>query len=374
MKKTYLWLAVAISTFSLNATAVDLTVEIAPGYDDNPFRLADNLDPDGGWFLDTSAKLEHKADKIRLRGMIDNRAYEGSVDDADAFTAKLDGRYRTKYELAGKEATSHIKVGYTHKDKTYVARSTGLIGTDSGNNISDRYDYDSWEVEAKTAVNLTEALEVGLQLEYKNKDYEDYNIAGLSNLDYELIGLTNDWKYKIDKQSQFELDLNIANRDYDDKREKDLLGNKIAGTDLEYDYRSIAATYERDITKNLEASLQYAYEERRGSGSGYYDIDYSRASAKLRYKADDSLKITGGITYKDREYLNRSSFDEEDEASPSTEGYTVSLGMEKSLALANDFPTSLIARVKYDDYDSPDSVYEYDRTQVYAGIKIGFGK
>lgn len=374
MQKNHLWLVIAISAYSVSAIAVDLTAEIAPGYDDNPFRLADSFGPDSGLFLNTKVKLEHKADKIRLRGMIDNRAYEGSVDDADTFTAKLDGRYKTKYELFGKKATSYVKARYTHKDKTYVARSTGLVATDSGNDISDRYDYDSWKVDAKTTVSLTKALMVGLQLEYKKKDYEDYNISGLSNLDYEQIGLTNDWEYKIDKQSQFLLALNVAKRDFDNKREKDLLGNKIAGTDLEYDYWSITAAYERDLTKNLEASLQYAYEERRGSGDGYYDIDYSRASAKLRYKADDSLKITGGIAYQDREYLNNSAFDENDEASPSTEGYTVNLGMEKSLAFANDFPTSAIAGIRYDDYDSIDPVYEYERTQVYAGIKISFGQ
>lgn len=374
MQKNHLWLAIAISAYSVSAIAVDLTAEIAPGYDDNPFRLADSLDPDSGLFLNTKVKLEHKTDKIRLRGRFDNRAYEGAVDDADTFTAKLDGRYKTKYELAGKEAVSQVKVKYTHQDKTYVARSTGLIATDSGNNISDRYDYDSWAVDAKTTVSLTKVLKAGLQLEYKNKDYEDYNIAGLSDLDYDQIGLTNDWEYKIDRQSQFLLALNVAKRDFDNKREKDLLGNKIAGTDLEYDYWSIAATYDRDITKKLEASLQYVYEERRGSGDGYYDIDYSRASAKLRYKADDSLKITGGITYQDREYLNNAAFDENDDASPSTESYTIDLAMEKRIAFASGFPTSVIAGIRYDDYDSIDPVYEYERTQVYAGLKIGFGK
>jgi len=374
MKQNRLWLAIVISASSMSAAAVELTAEIAPGYDDNPFRLADSLDSDSSWFVNTKVQLEHKTDKIRLRGRFENRTYEGASDDADTLGAKLDGRYKTKYELAGKQATSYVKIKYTHHDKTYVARSTGLVATDSGNDISDRYNYDAWAVDAKTTVSLNDALNVGLQLKYKNKDYEDYNIVGLSNLDYEQVGLTNDWQYTIDKQSQFGIALNVSRRDFDDKREKDLLGNKIAGTDLQYDYWSIATMYERDITKNLKASLLYAYEERRGSGDGYYDVDDSRASAKLGYKADDSLKITGKVTYQDREYINSSVFDENDEASPSTESYTIDLGMEKDLSSASDFPTSLVAGIRYDNYDSINSLYEYERTQVYAGIKIGFGQ
>lgn len=373
MSKKSFWLVLAISAYSVNAVAVELTAEIIPGYDDNPYRLADNLNPDSSLFLDTEIKLEHKTDKIRLRAKVANRVHDGA-DDADSSTAKLDGRYKVKYELAGKKTVSHVNIEYKYNDKTYVARSTGQVGTDSGNDISDRYDYDSWKVEVKTAVSLNKVLKVGLQLDYKIKDYEDYNIAGLSDLDYEQFGLTNDWKYKIDKQSKFGLALNVARRDFDNKREKDLLGNKIAGTDLEYDYWSITTDYERDITKKLEAALLYSYEERRGNGDGYYDTDYSRVFAKLNYKVDDALKITGGITYQDREYLNTSTFDENDEASPSTEGYTINVGVEKGVMPASDFPTSIIAGIRYDDYDSNNSAYEYDRSQVYAGLKIGFGQ
>jgi len=363
----------AISAYSANTVAVELTAEVIPGYDDNPYRLADNLNPDSSLFLDTKIKLEHKTDKIRLRAKVANRVHDG-VEDADSLTAKLDARYKTKYELAGKDTVAQVNVEYKYKDKTYVARTTGQVGTDSGNDISDRYDYDSWKVEAKTTVSLNKALKVGLQLDYKIKDYEDYNIAGLSDLDYDQIGLTNDWKYKIDKQSQFGLVLNVARRDFDNKREKNLLGNKIAGTDLEYDYWSLTTEYDRDITSKLKGALSYSYEERRGSGDGYYDTDYSRMSAKLRYKADDALRITGGITYKDREYLNTSSFDENDETSPSIDGYTINVGMEKDVMLASDFPTSIVAGIRYDDYDSSNSFYEYDRFQVHAGVKIGFGQ
>jgi len=374
MNGNSIWLAIAISTYSMNISAVDLTAAIAPGYDDNPFKLSDSLDPDGGWFLDTKVKLEHKADKLRLRAQLKSRAYEGDLDDADTFAAKIDGRYKTKYKLAEKDATSHLKLEYKHHDKTYVSRTTGVIGTDSGSDIPDRYDYNAWKLEAKTAVNVTEALTVGLQLDYREKDYEDYGFLGLSNRDYDQIGLTNDWVYKIDKKSKINLGLNIKNRDFDDKREKDLSGDDIAGTDLEYDYWSITMGYALDITKNLEARLKYAYEEKRDSGEGYYDTDYSRLSANLHYKVDDSLRVTGGITYQDRDYLNDSVVDENDEASPSTEGYTLNIGLDKKLASISDFPTSLFAGVKYDTYDSNDSVYEYDRSQVYVGIKVGFGQ
>ena len=375
MQKNRLWLAVAISTYSMTATAVNLTAEIAPGYDDNPTKLADSFDPDGGLFLDTKVKLEHKEDKIRLRGQLDNRAYEGKVDDADVFVGKLDARYKTKYEIAGKKATSHLMVDYKHRDKTYVSRSTGQIGTFSGNDIRDRYDYDAWGLEAKTTVNLTKALKTSLQLDFLDKDYEDYNSPGLSNFDYDQIGLNNDWSYKIDKNSKLAFELSIANREFDDKREKDLLGNTIAGTNLEYDYFAFLIGYERDISDKLEASLKYTYEERRDSGEGYYDTDYSTVLAKLRYKADDTLKITGSISYQDKDYINGSVFDEvDDDGEPSRDGYTLKLNVDKKLAIATDYPTSLIAGIRYDDYGSNDPAYEYDRSQLYAGIKMEFGQ
>ncbi|MFC1602845.1 hypothetical protein ACFL3U_04710 [Pseudomonadota bacterium] len=372
MRKSNLFGSIILAATAVNASALEIDAALSSGYDSNPFKLTDRLDPDGGWFAGTKIKATQKIGDFRLRGSIDGRAFEGNLNEADNSTLKLEGRYLKNYTLLSKKATSYVKLQYTNKDKTYVKRSTGEVATSSGQKIKDRYDYKNWKGVLKTSVNLTGSIKTGIELSHLERSYDDPNIASLSNLDYDQSELTNSWQFDQNKQSTLQLSLNIAQRVYDNKREKTLLGSSIAGTDLEYDYYSVSVAHKYKFSSNLKTKLALEYKERRDSGTGYYDTDEYKVSARIKYKIQKGLKLTAKALYHDLSYVNDLSADEDDENLPGKDGYTLTIQIDKKLKAIKSLPINLFANIKYDDYDSNDTIYSYDRVQLFAGIEIAF--
>ncbi|HIL41877.1 MAG TPA: hypothetical protein EYG35_00640 [Gammaproteobacteria bacterium] len=355
-----------------NTYALEMNAEVAPGYDENPFRLSDSLNSGGGWFVDTKFNAMQEFNDFRLRGSVSNRAYEGSNDDADIFIGKVDGRYKKKYKIGGKKGYSYLKAGYTSYDKTYIRRSTGKIATFSGQNNENRYDYDSFDIEAKTSIYLTKQLRTGLKINYLNKEYYDTNIAGISNLDYGQIRLSNDWFYKLNDQNRFNLNLYYAYRDFDNRRKKTLSGANIASTNLEYDYYSASLGYKYKFSPQLSSGIKASYIGRRDNGTGYYDTDDFKFSAELDYEINTGLNLATTVSYQDYNYVNGTITDEDDQILPDKEGYTIKFHLEKDLNVVKSLPLAVFTGVRYDDYDSKDLNFIYDRVQVFAGLKLKF--
>lgn len=136
--------ALILATITSHSYAIELDADIALGYDDNPLKLADHFNPNGGWFVDSEFKAKQEFGQFRFRGAVTNRTYENSLDDADFTMVKLDGKYKQRYMISGKKAYSLFIIKYANKNKTYVQRSTGEVATFSGQNNENRYDYDTW--------------------------------------------------------------------------------------------------------------------------------------------------------------------------------------------------------------------------------------
>ncbi|MBV1875896.1 MAG: hypothetical protein KUG50_04645, partial [Cycloclasticus sp.] len=134
MKKLIICGAIAASLVG-TAHAFEIKGEISPGYDSNPYRLSDSLDDGEAWFVDTNVFANQKFGNFKLSGALKNRAHEGSFNNADVFTGKLKGRYKSKYRVMGKKLTSSATLETGFKDKTYVSRTTGKVGVFSGQKI-----------------------------------------------------------------------------------------------------------------------------------------------------------------------------------------------------------------------------------------------
>jgi len=361
--------------FTTNAFAVELKAELIPGYDSNPYKLSDNLDNDESFYLDTNVSLKEKFGKFEVTGRLKNRVYDGALDNADVFSGYMRGRYKTNHQLLNKKMKSQVSVDYGFKNKTYVSRTTGKVGVFSGQKISDRYDYEYWKVNGESAIQLTKRINTGLGLTFQQKNYDDQNILGLSNLDYEQIGLTNSWKFKQSKVSSYKLDLSIGERDFDDKRQKSISGALIAGSNLKYYFHKLKASHRHKITKNIKVDLALKYEERTDNSSGYYDTEELKIYADVDFKITKDMKAYIDTSYTDREYQNStSSADENDQDEAGKKGYSVKLGLEKDLLIYESMPVLAFVGAQYDNYDSNDPIYEYDRYQVFAGIKVEFGQ
>ena len=357
------------------AHSIELKGDTAVGYDSNPFRLRDGLSPDGGAFVDIGLRAKHVFENnFGLTGVLKNRSYESSLDNGDAVYMDLGAQYKKRSALWGKKVHFLAGGGYDYKDKTYVRRSTGEKATFNGQNIEDRYDYYSWKANALGSVRLKKGLHTELEVNYRSRDYENYHIEGLSDLDYDQVILINEWRYTQNENSKFKLALRIGRRDFDNKREKDKNGDDIAGTDLEYDYYGAKFSHRYKLNPDFNVKWEAEYEERRdNSSSGYYDTDEWNVGVGFRYRIGNDWHLIADASYIDRSYSDRlAPVDEDDIESPDKNGYAFEVQIERNLGDFYELATKAYFGASYDDYDSHESSYVYDRYQAFVGIKVQF--
>jgi len=326
--KKHLFCGVIIASFAHCSYAVDIKAAISPGYDSNPYRLADNLDHDEAWFIDSNVLVSQRFGQFKISGRIKNREYENAFNDADVLTGSLKGLYKNKNTLMGKKVTSKLGLETGFKDKTYVSRSTGSVGVSGGQEIGDRYDYDYWKLLGSSSIRLGQNVSTALTLKYNNKRYDDQNLTGLSTLDYEQVNVLNTWTYRNKQRNKFGLTLAIGERDYDDKRQKIKTGALVPSSDLKYFYHSIELSHLCKLTPKLTADVGIKYEERTDNGFGYYDTDKILYSADVLYNLDTGVKLFLKTRYEDYEYDNSSITNENDEDLPGKQGYTLKLDLD----------------------------------------------
>ncbi|MEW8237432.1 MAG: hypothetical protein AB2727_04490 [Candidatus Thiodiazotropha taylori] len=352
--------------------AIALKADAAIGYDNNPFRLNDSFSSQDGKYLDLKMKAKQKFDNgITINASGKSRNYNSSKSDANQFLFGIGAMYKHNAEIYNKKSTVKVAAGFKLKDKTYVSRFTGDIGEYGGNDISDRYDYNSFSLNASFDLKISKKLITEIGLNYRNRDYEDYNINGLSNLDYSQYYLTNDWTYKQNKKNKYDFKLYLGARNYDDKREKNLSGSEIAGSDLEYDYFGVSIGHRYKVDKDISISWELKYQDRKDSGTGYYDMDEIIADIGIKYRFISNWRFIGSLLYIDRNYPVRISIsDENDIQSPDKQGYAIKFRFERELPEITRYDTRAYIGMIYEDYDSDEPAYVYDRMQIMTGIKI----
>lgn len=367
----YITTYLAVLLASTNVMAVEFDLSVAPGYDSNPFTLSDDKKLDSASFTETEMSLTAAKDDFRFRAKAKNEFYDSS--DGDKSLIKLEGRYRTRYKISDKRTRSTIDLSYYQRDKTYVSHSTGVVGTFSGQSIADRYDYGSVVADIDTRIKLSKTKLTTLGIKLTNKDYQDFNIAGLSNLDYRQFEIYNLWQFKHEKDTEFKTHISISNRDFDDKRERDLTGSRLAGTNLRYDMYSVYFAYIKDIGNSLSSDMSFRYATRNDSGSGYYDTEEYRLKFKFKYKVNQEWNVSPGLTYIDRTFVNNVTTNPDEVTEPAKEGFSIGIKAEKDLGKMGDIPMTLFAEADYDDFDSNDANYIYDRLRFLLGVEINLG-
>ncbi|MEH6825456.1 MAG: hypothetical protein V7629_16240 [Motiliproteus sp.] len=371
MNLQQLFLSGLVAAAASTAQAVDLKLQAAVGHDSNPFKLANSFDPGSAAFMASKIRLSHDIGDLRLYASLRHRSYESLADEADTTRWNTGGRYKVAHSLWGSKARTSLSLNYGGLDKTYVSRSSGQVGTFSGQRIDDRYDYRQWDAQAKTRVKLSKPLATGLRLKLRGRDYEDYQIAGLSDLDYRQLTLANDWTFRPNKVSEFRGELSLTQREFDDKRQKESSGALLASTDLEYRYYRVELEYQRAFSGDFDAELTYAFEVREDNGPGYYDTDDHRLSLELGYTPGNNEEVSLKLGYQDRKYVNTSTIDESNDGEPSKKGYFGAFEASKRLPKWAGEPL-FFAALRYEDYDSSDVVYIYDSAQVSAGVRLLF--
>ncbi len=386
MKKVtalYLGFLLLMMALSNNGYSLTLNSNISGGYDSNPSTLADKFNPEASTFIRIRAVINQKiSSNIKAKISVNSRQYNSDGENADTNRSKLSLKYK---DTIGKKMRSKLilSANIGTFDKTYVSHTTGNIGTFSEQDISDRYDYQWWSTSASLSKKITKRLTANFGSEILLRDYEDYDIAGLSNFDYRQLTFSTRWHYRFSKAHRSILNMGLSKREYDDKRELTLTGATIENSDLMYTHQKLSLSHRYKVTRHLTLEGTASYFSQQDSGQGYYDYIRLASQLAIRYRVLPLSNIQLKIDYRRDDYeranaQNNNTQDEEDTLS-TREGRTVSLRFESKFpfkALLGKRPTksypTLYAQWQNKSIEANDANYTYDRQQVQAGILFHF--
>lgn len=368
---------------SSNGHTLELNSNISAGYDSNPSTLADKFNPEAATFTRIRARLSQKiSSNVKTSISVNGRLYNSDGENANTSRSKFSLKYKDR--IGDKiKSTLNLSANIGVYDKTYVSHTTGNIGTYGGQDLSDRYDYQWWSTSASISKKITRRLTANFGSEILVKDYEDYDITGLSNLDYRQLTFSTRWRYRFSKNHRSILNLGLAKREYDDKREITLTGSTIENSDLIYTHQKASLSHRYKITRYLSLEGTASYFHQKDSGQGYYD--YNRLSSKLalRYTFLPLSNVQIKLHFRKDDYnrgdaQNNNLQDEEDTLS-TREGRTVSIRFDSKLPFKyllgkrpiKSYPT-LYTLWQNKSIEANDINYTYDRQQIQAGILFHF--
>src|SRR3990170_1424096 len=191
--------------------------------------------------------------------------------------------------------------------------------------------------------------------------------AGIILGDYMKFGGSLD--YALAKSTKVSAGYKYTVRDYNDRKARDLGGNLLASNpQLEYTYHTIDLTLRQRVSDSLVAYVDYTRQDRKDEFVGYNDYGQNRYKVRAIYTPTEELRVRVAASYWDREYDRAFAFDDPAGGKKDYSGITFDAGVDYGYSKQ----VSFWADLNYDSQDTTDKRYEYDRTQLSAGVKYEF--
>lgn len=360
---------------ALFATPVQAKIKfdtgVVVGLDDNPHELSERFG---------TRQEEYYTGDFRLRADYDRTFYliagaEKSLyindDRADYFKANVQLMVKSDFKIFGEKFKYRINATQKNNDETYVSKRTGLVATFGGESIANRYDFEISEYSAQLSYKNDRNAVFGLRIEQREKDYEDFEIANLDDLDYEQTLYAFDVDFNVDDKGKFFLEGEYIEREYLDRRSRDALGADIIDSDLKYFYAQVSAGYLYRPDKDTRWKYTFHYSARTDNGGGYYNSDYSYLSIYTKYEMATyhtlraRLKF-GVFTYDNQ--LDRDLISLEDENKERVGG-SFKIDYEWVLWTLFDSNLGFYIEAEAKNFTSTDVDYSYARNRVAAGVR-----
>lgn len=370
-------ISISLLALSLSAPSVQaqITGTLETGYDNNPFRLSEQFDRRAGAFADVEFRLEHEfSSGFWLDGRVG--ALASQSEDADQSRFALTVGYQNEAQVFGQSAEFEFHARASGQDRTFVSRNTGEIGAFSGELIPDRFDQNSFELRARADIALHRDWTLRLQADGRTRSYEDYTSLGLSNLDYDQVfahGRLRYWPDGGTVDGQF--GVSLGRRVYDDRRARALDTGFLPGTDLEFDFTSVDASWKWEFYPDHDLRLAYSYDAREDNVTGYYDTSLHRTRLRYRYMPEWGNRFSAEIEYRDFTFDNVPAaliVNNEENVAPN-DGYRFTLSYDRRIVREQDREIWLDFSVIHDDFSSPNVSYIHDRTLTRLGVVVEFG-
>jgi hypothetical protein len=360
------------------AAESDIDLRGGVGYDSNPYDLNSIVGVRDGFFTELDATVEaigfttggwRKRADIGFSGKL----YESSLRDADEarLYVRARGNSEERYDQNGWEWS----LRYQGRDRTYVNRLTGEVGTDgNGNDIGDRFDNGAADLSAAWRLPGWKLGRLSLEASVLDRNYlDDYEEFGLERLDYTEYALTPGYDFES-RANEVRVRLRAAERRYDDRRTNDADGDPVPGTDLVYRYYGVDARYRHRFSRRIMVELSGRYETREDNGVGYGDRTIWSAGAEwnLRLPRDNRLSIEGeyGSRVFDQQVVGDPTVNDEQ---PEKKGFQGSIRYSRPFPFVDIRGFLLVIEADWESYDnSRDERYTYDRVTGFLGVRKDF--
>ena len=349
---------------SVNAT-------ITYGVDDNPFNLTESLKGTEQNFIFGEFSAKTSFNKMFYLSAKAEKSLYADDPRADQFQGSVNARINTRFKAFGEKFRFKLGGNYRVKDKTYVSKNTGLVGTFGGVSIADRYDWEQTTMDTELNHFVTKNLTLEFQYQNRSKDYEQLDVVGISDFSYihdtYLLGL----EYKASKKGRFFINAALNERVYNNKRGRDLFGDEVDGTDLVYTTHRLNLGYLYRPNKKVRWRYTYHYEERRDNVSGYYNSTKGHVALSASHQFGDYQYLTAKAKYSKFSLINQNVFDpiESEEMASDRQGLSFTLGYEWVFATLFDTNIALYSEIDYANFDSFDLIYAYESRRFSLGLR-----
>ncbi len=375
--RVFCWATASLWALTIDGVAAEtLSASIDYGQDSNPYRLSNAYPVNSANFHELQLKIGHQFDNgLFFKGSGKQKSYQQVAEFADyqKSNARIGIKNKVRYD-SGAGYGYLIQLGYDDSDTSYVSRLRGEVGTFRGESVRDRYDATWLSMHNKFDWKPSKSTEWTLGMRYRDKTYQSFEALGMSNLDYQLLKWYLGTEYKTDDAGTFGIEFSQMDREFDDKRAKDLAGDSIDDSDLEYSYQEVELKWRHRFAKHWYLRTSYQFETREDNAVGYYDTDNRGARVNLKYKWRDKSSFEFDLRYYDNRYVHNviDAELEEEEVGRVKTGYAVEVSYEKVLTSLINEDSSFGLAVSYDDYDNTEPFYQYDRLIAYLTVTLAF--
>lgn len=357
-------------------------VSAGAGYDSNAYLAPSepyfdyaanqpvNPETHSGTFIPLDLRVDYDGRGNGERGVIASYSFSGSLypesdtDNADEYNHKLKAGMEFLLNREGKrEDTFRVTPYLGIHDKTYFNRDTGdSMVSARGTDLSERYSYNVSGIKAEIEHN-TARLPHGLHAEVARFDYEEPSAGTFDSYDHDYIKVGGDVTFPLAKPLKLVLSYDYSNRDYDERRARNLNGDRVRGTTREYTYNKIEASLRNRLNKNWIVSLDYGLTDREDDYVGYYDYTQNSYGVSAAYKKGKRIRVKANVEWWQRDYDNAFAFDDPTQPQMTYDAMEVSLKGDYGLGKHH----GLWAEYKAWDQESTDQRYDYDRYQAMLG-------
>ena len=349
----------------------DISVKTHMGYDTNPYRFNDQFTIEDSSYFAYELKAKHEIGKtIRVKAQLESQVYDDKATHGDNQTISAQVRYQT----GQKRRPKGIEFKYKQFDKTYVSRLQGGTDTYSGVPLDDRYDYEQMGLTGFATFKVKKRVYNEIELDWLNKDYEDFDQLSITDYDYHSVKLSNTLTHKIRRGEYQDAAIIYESRMFTNREQKDLKGDEIVNTDMVFNYLTLAYDYNYERHKKVDLGLSVSYKIREDNGSGYYNSSWLTLGLDSTFELTKATKLELVYQYKDFAFDREPQLDN----TGSDDEFGSDTKHEYQLKSKTRLPKWVGKRAYWDvNYtyltaESNYSKYTYDRHTLETGLKVVF--